>query len=84
MAAASTAPAGTVRRGRLATALARALRLPATSRDYFSDDEGSPHEATINRIAAAGITSGCGGGDFCPDARVRREQAAAFLRRAFD
>ena len=77
-------PGDTVRRGPLATALARALGLPAASRDYFRDDDHNRHEANINRIAAAGITSGCGGGDYCPDARVRREQAAAFLRNAFD
>jgi hypothetical protein len=73
-----------VRRGYLATALAWALRLPATSKDFFTDDEGSRHEANINRIAAAGITAGCGDGRYCPDYRVRRSQAAAFLRNAFD
>jgi Subtilase family/S-layer homology domain len=73
-----------VRRGPLASALDRALRLPAASRDYFSDDNGTPWEAAINRVAAAGISSGCGGGRYCPDPRVQRAQAAAFLRNAFD
>jgi uncharacterized protein YkwD len=73
-----------VRRGVLAGALARALRLPAASRDYFRDDDGTAHEDGINRVMAAGIMSGCGGGNFCPGYRVKRGQAAAFLRNAFD
>ena len=35
--------------------------LPASS-DYFSDDGNVSHEANIDRIAKAGLTSGCGGG----------------------
>jgi hypothetical protein len=66
----------------MASYLARALALPATGTDYFFDDAGSMHEGDINRVAAAGITSGCGGGRYCPDLSVTREQMAAFLRRA--
>ena len=77
-------PGQTVRRGGLATALATALRLPGTGSDFFDDDNASPHEANINRIAAAGITSGCGHRRYCPDASVTRELATVFLRRAFD
>ena len=73
-----------VRRGVLAGFLARALRLPAAGVDYFADDEGSPHEDAINRVRAAGIMSGCGDGNFCPGYRVKRGQAAVFLRNAFD
>ena len=77
-------PSGLVTRAQMATFLARALHLPAASRDYFSDDNDSSHEANINRIAAAGITGGCGGSRFCPDGVVTRGQMAAFLHRAFD
>ena len=77
-------PDGRVTRAQMATFLARALNLPAASRDYFNDDNGSVHEGNINRIAAAGITGGCGGGRFCPDSVVTREQMAAFLHRAFE
>ena len=78
-------PNQTVRRGGLATALATALQLPPAGDDYFSDDESSPHENSINRVADAGISpTGCGGGKFCPDSLVRRGQAATFLRKAFD
>ncbi len=77
-------PNGLVTRAQMATFLARALHLPATSRDYFSDDEGSSHEGNINRIAAAGITGGCGASRFCPDGLVTRGQMSAFLHRAFE
>ena len=77
-------PGRVVRRGGLASALAVALNLPATTTNFFVDDNDSPHEANINRIAAAGISSGCGGDNYCPDSRVKRAQAAAFLRNAFD
>ena len=36
----------------------------------------------IDRLAALGITSGCGGGNYCPGSAVTREQMAAFLLRA--
>jgi hypothetical protein len=36
----------------------------------------------VEALAAAGITSGCGGGNFCPDAAVTRGQMAVFLSKA--
>jgi hypothetical protein len=74
-------PNGLVTRGQMATFLTRALTLPATSTDYFTDDEGSVHEANINRLRAAGITAGCGPTTFCPNGIVTRGQMAAFLHR---
>jgi hypothetical protein len=71
-----------VTRGQMATFLARALELPPASRDYFNDDDGTAHEDAINRIAEAGITSGCTATRFCPGGVVKRQQMAAFLRRA--
>jgi hypothetical protein len=50
----------------------------------FTDDDGSVHEADINGIAAAGITTGCGPGLYCPSLSVTREQMATFLARALD
>ena len=77
-------PKGAVTRAQMASFLARALNLPAASRDYFVDDKGNKHEANINRLAQAGITSGCSlANSFCPDGKVTREQMAAFLHRAF-
>ncbi len=36
----------------------------------------------IEQLAAEGITGGCGGGNYCPTAPVRRDQMAAFLLKA--
>lgn len=71
-----------VTRAEMATFLDRALDLPATGTDFFTDDDGLVHEAAINRIAAAGITRGCSETRFCPGGRVKRGQMAAFLYRA--
>ncbi len=38
----------------------------------------------INAIRAAGITGGCGNGNYCPQGLVTREQMAAFLIRAIE
>ena len=77
-------PAPGVTREEMASFLVRALGLPATSVNYFADDEGSPHEDAINRLAAAGITNGCGPSRYCPSATITREEMAAFLHRSFD
>lgn len=76
-------PNGLVTRGQMATFLVRSLGLPATSTDFFTDDNNSVHEANINRLRAAGITAGCGGSRFCPNGLVTRAQMATFLARAF-
>ena len=41
-------------------------------------------EASINRLAAAGITGGCGARRYCPNDNVTRGQMASFLVRALD
>lgn len=77
-------PTDRISRAQMASFLARALDLPAAGDDYFDDDAGSPHEDNINRIAAAGITSGFVDGTFRPHGRVSRGQMASFLARAVD
>jgi hypothetical protein len=77
-------PSGDVSRDQMASFLVRGLGLPGASQDYFWDDNGNLHEDAINRLAAAGVVTGCGGGAYCPAATVTREQMAAFLHRAFD
>lgn len=67
--------------------LALLLTLSATAGVYAIDrfsDVPSAHfaHADINAIAAAGITGGCGGTNYCPDANVTRGQMAAFLHRS--
>ena len=73
-----------ITRGEMAAFLSRALELPATPDDFFDDDAGSTFELSINRLAAAGITSGCGERRFCPERNVTRGEMAAFLDRALD
>ncbi len=76
-------PEDPVTRGQMASFLVRALdSLPATSMDWFSDDDGSPHEANINVIAAAGVTLGYADGTFRPENLVTRAEMASFLARS--
>lgn len=42
----------------------------------------NPQYAFVNTIANLGITSGCGGGNYCPTAPVTREALALFLLKA--
>ena len=75
-------PLGLVTRGQMAAFLDRALHLPSTSTDFFTDDATSIFEPNINRLAAAGITTGCTPTTYCPLGLVTRGQLAAFLHRA--
>ncbi len=78
-------PTGLVTRGEMAAMLDRALDLADTATDYFTDDDGSIFEASINRVAEAGITRGCNppaNDNYCPDDLLTRGQIAAFFRRA--
>jgi hypothetical protein len=77
-------PTAPITRGQMAAFLARAFSLPGTATDYFTDDETSTFESSINRVAAAGITGGCGGTKYCPLDDVTRGQMAAFLHRALE
>ncbi|MEP0773799.1 MAG: S8 family serine peptidase [Acidobacteriota bacterium] len=48
--------------------------------DVPPTDGACPH---IHYIAAQRITSGCGGGNYCPDLSIPRDQMSIFLTRAF-
>jgi type VII secretion-associated serine protease mycosin len=76
-------PTRTITRAEVAALMSRALSLPATSLDYFTDDDGTKHEAATNRIAKAGITTGCGRGLYCPTREMTRAEMAAFFARAW-
>ena len=80
-------PNDPVTRGQMAAFLNRALHLPTSGNDVFSDDDTSVFQADINVLAASGITKGCNpptNDMFCPDQTVTRGQMAAFLNRALD
>jgi len=75
-------PNSPVTRGQMASFLDRALDLDDATVDYFTDDNGSTHEDSINRVRAAGIAFGCSATTYCPNSTVTRGQMAAFLDRA--
>jgi hypothetical protein len=75
-------PTESVTREQMASFLSRALALEPAAADHFTDDASSAHEADINRIAEAGVTTGCSATRFCPGAVVTRAQMASFLVRA--
>ncbi len=75
-------PDDPVTRAQMASLLVRAMDFPTEATDWFSDDDGSVHEANINALAKAGVTLGCEDGLFCPGDSVTRAQMASFLVRA--
>ena len=78
-------PDVTVSRAQMAAFLARAFELPAAEPAGFGDIEGDFHEDNINRVAAVGITTGCGDGtNYCPNRQTSRAQMAVFIGRALD
>lgn len=81
-------PGRTVTRGQMASFLARLASWSPTELppvpDAFPDDAGSPHEHSINLLAAAGIVTGRADGTFGPNAPVVRAQMATFLVRALE
>ena len=81
-------PTANVTRAQMAMFLDRAFDLPSATIDYFDDDDGKTGEASINALAKAGITGGCGPSRVLPDRqrdprpdgdvpRPRRRAAAA-------
>jgi beta-glucanase (GH16 family) len=75
-----------VTRAEMATFLTRAFNLQPGHPAGFTDvDEGSVHAASINAIAAAGVTAGCSTEPlrYCPDRPVTRAEMATFLARKF-
>jgi hypothetical protein len=58
---------------------------PPSSGTVFTDVPVSYWaSAWIEALASEGITSGCGGGNYCPDANVIRAQMAVFLVKTFN
>jgi hypothetical protein len=83
-------PAGATTRDQMAVFLLRAMNPtlnppPCVPPNLFADvPETSPFCRWIEEIASRGISSGCGGGNYCPIQPVSREQMAVFVLRAWD
>lgn len=77
-------PNEVIDRVEMAQVMARALQVPASAEDFFSDDDGLEAEAAINALAAADVVLGCGDSTYCPHHSVSRGQMASYLARGFD
>ena len=80
-------PDDDVTREQMAKFLDRAKGLADTSTDYFTDDEDSLFEDSINDLAEADVTDGCNPPDndaYCPEDLITRGEMAKFLVRTFD
>ena len=77
-------PDGTVTRAHMAVFLSRAYGLPDGPDPGFADVPSDVwYAADIARLAASGVTRGCGDGTFfCPEQPTTRAHMATFLRRA--
>jgi hypothetical protein len=74
-------PGDPVSRGQMAVFIEAALQNPPNPcLGLFADvNSENPICGFIERLAADGITGGCGGGNFCPNDPVTRAQMAVFL-----
>ena len=77
-------PDRSVTRAQMATFLVRAFDLGSAEPAGFTDTAGGTHETSIDALAAARVTVGCGTSPlrYCPDRSVTRAQMATFLARA--
>lgn len=76
-------PNESVTRDDFAGMLAKSLGLPAASGSTFGDVSG-PNAGYVEALAQAGLTNGCGNGNFCPDVELTREQMATFFAAALE
>ena len=74
-----------ITRAEVAAIVAEAFALPPTEQRFFSDTTGV-HADAIARVAAAGISTGCGADltSYCPEDPLPRWQAAVLIARAMD
>jgi hypothetical protein len=57
----------------------RQVSAPPATATFLDVPVGHPQRAFVEALAAAGITGGCGGGNYCPDSALTRGQMAVFL-----
>ncbi len=85
------APNRPVSRAQMATFLVKGYEYAAqttlsSSKDYFTDDNDSPHNTNINKAAEAGFVAGTSSNPptYGPARNVKRDQMASFLARVLD
>jgi uncharacterized repeat protein (TIGR01451 family) len=57
---------------------------PATGAVFGDVPASNPFAPWIEELASLGITSGCGGGNYCPGSPVTRAQTAVFLLKTYE
>ncbi len=57
---------------------------PAIGTVFTDVPASDPFAPWIEELASLNITGGCGGGAYCPESPVRRDQMAVFLLKAFE
>jgi hypothetical protein len=77
-------PDAPITRGEMAVFIETSMGNPAnTCAGQFGDvPPTNPFCGFIERLATDGITGGCGGGNFCPEAPVTRAEMAVFIEAA--
>jgi hypothetical protein len=81
-------PSDPVRRDQMAVFLLKTEHggsyVPPACTGVFDDEPcPSPFADWVERLAAEGVTAGCGGGNYCPAAPNTRGQMAVFLSKTF-
>ena len=61
--------------------MALAIAVPVAWATFIDVPPSNPFYNDINAIQGAGITQGCGGGNFCPTDNIQRQAEAAFVHR---
>jgi len=81
----SYCPEANATREQMAVIIIKALGMqyppPPMTQRFVDVLPSRPSYAFVEELAKRGITSGCGGGNFCPDQPITREQMAVFLIR---
>ncbi len=73
---------GTSGFGGVRLAWRREISLPPVSPTFADVQPGDFGYQQIEALVASGVTGGCGGGNYCPNATVTRAQMAIFLAKA--
>jgi hypothetical protein len=80
-------PGSVVTRAQMAVFLLKTLGVtpaPCTSSPFADVPCSSPFAPWVQELVRRGVTAGCGGSSYCPDAPVTRAEMAVFLVKAFN